>query len=106
MIKALLREVYTLGDCTPDKIEIDQNAFRVVFMELRRMAQMKERLVDFKRLLQVLQPRAKINNIDLKIILDVFKELGLVTIGDKGVITVSNQKTELEKSAIYRNVRK
>ena len=75
-------------------------------MELRRMAQMKERLVDYKRLLQVLQPKAKINFVELRIILDVFKDLGLVTVADKGVITVSNQKTDLEKSVIYRNVRK
>lgn len=105
-IKSLLGEVYTIGDCTPQRIEIDQNAFRIAFMELRRMAQMKERLVDYKRLLQALTPKTKINFVQLRIILDVFKDLGIVAIGDKGVITVSNQKTDLEKSAIYRNVRK
>ena len=105
-VKSVLKEMYTLGDCTPTKIDIDQNAFRVAFMEIRRMAQMKERLVDYKRLLAVLQPRAKINYIDLMIILDVFKELKLLSVSDKGIITVSNEKTDLEKSAIYRNVKK
>jgi hypothetical protein len=105
-IKAVLKEVYTLGDCTPTEIKIDQNSFRMAFMELRRMAQMKERLVDYKRLLQVLAPKTKINFVELRIILNVFKELGLVAVNDKGVITVSNEKTDLEKSAIYRNVRK
>ena len=105
-IKSVLREVYALGDCTPTEIKIDQNAFRMAFMEIRRMAQMKERLVDYKRLLQVLQPKTKIDYIDLRVILNVFKDLGLVAVNDKGVITVSNEKTDLEKSAIYRNVRK
>ncbi|MBO7221701.1 MAG: hypothetical protein J6V37_01505, partial [Clostridia bacterium] len=105
-IKSVLSEVYTLGDCTPTQLKIDQNAFRVVYMELRRMAQMKERLVDYKRLLQTLAPKAKINFVELRIILDVFKDLGLAIVSDKGVLTVSNEKTDLEKSAIYRNVRK
>ena len=105
-VKSVLSEVYTLGDCTPTALKIDQNAFRMAYMELRRMAQMKERLVDYKRLLQTLQPKAKINYVELRIILDVFKELGLAIVSDKGVVTVSNEKTDLEKSAIYRNVRK
>ena len=40
------------------------------------------------------------------IILDVFKELGLVIVSDKGVISVSNDRTDLSKSAVYCNVRK
>ncbi|MBO7151575.1 MAG: single-stranded-DNA-specific exonuclease C-terminal domain-containing protein, partial [Clostridia bacterium] len=64
------------------------------------------RLVDYKRLLQTLAPKAKINFVELRIILDVFKDLGLAIVSDKGVLTVSNEKTDLEKSAIYRNVRK
>jgi ssDNA-specific exonuclease RecJ len=40
------------------------------------------------------------------IILAVFKELKLVTVSDKGIINVSNDKTDLNKSAIYLNVKK
>ncbi len=102
----VVNEVYTLGDCTPEKIEIDDNVFRVVYREMRRMAQMKERLSGYNRLIASLSGMVKINYIQLMIVLGVFKELGLVSVSDKGIITVSAEKTELSKSAIYLNVKK
>ena len=105
-VKSVVNEVYTLGDCTPTKITIEDDVFRVVYRELRRMSLMKERLNGYTKLLQTLWSSVKINRIELMIVLDVFKELGLVTVSDKGIITVSNDKTDLNKSAVYCNVRK
>ena len=105
-IKDAVNEVYTLGDCTPTHITIDDDAFRVVFREMRRMALMKERLVGYNRLLSAVNSVKSLNYIELMIILAVFKELKLVTVSDKGVINVSNDKTDLNKSAIYLNVKK
>jgi ssDNA-specific exonuclease RecJ len=67
---------------------------------------MKERLNGYAKLLQTLWSSVKINRIELMIVLDVFKELGLVTVSDKGIITVSNDKTDLNKSAVYCNVKR
>lgn len=105
-VKGIVNEVYTLGDCTPTKITIEDDTFRVVYRELRRMSQMKERLISYNRMIQTLWPTIKISHIELMIILDVFKELGLVIVSDKGVISVSNDRTDLSKSAVYCNVRK
>ena len=105
-IKDAVNEVYTLGDCTPTHITIDDDAFRVVFREMRRMALMKEHLVGYNRLLSAVNSVKSLNYTQLMIILAVFKELKLVTVSDKGVINVSNDKTDLNKSAIYLNVKK
>ncbi len=106
MIESAVNKVYTLGDSTPQKITIDDNVFRVVYREMRRMSQMRERLSNYNRLLAILSPMVRINYIQLMIVLGVFKELGLVSVSDKGIITVSNEKTDLTKSSIYKNVRK
>ena len=35
----------------------------------------------------------------------VLEELGLISVSDRGIITVCGDKTELARSAVYRNVR-
>lgn len=106
MVKSVVNEVYTLGDCTPTQIKINDDAFKVVYRELRRMSLMKERLTSYTRFLSSISSTARINYIELMIILGVFKELKLASVSDKGIITVSSDKTDLNKSAIYCNVKK
>lgn len=78
---------------------------RAAFVAFDGMARKNERAQNPQQLAAAIRSRAKLNASEYEISRMILTELGLISVSDRGIITVSRAKTDLNGSAVYRNVR-
>ncbi len=98
------KNVYALNQLKINKIEISDSAIRNVFRVLRELAFRRDKFQNFKKLYLEVKNKVNVSFVEFKIILEIFKELNLISVTDRGIINIQNKKTELQKSVIYRNL--
>lgn len=96
---------YEYGDCTPVGIKIPDEYFRNVFRAMKKLSLDHARVTSMSKLYGMVANLTGLSVENIEIALRVLEYLGTVTITPRGLIEVSNAKTDLNKSAIYRNVK-
>lgn len=96
---------YEYGDCTPIGVKIPDEHFRNVFKAMRKLSLDHTRVTSMNKLYGMIANLTGLSLENIEISLRVLEYLGTVTIGARGLIEVSNAKTDLSRSAVYRNVK-
>lgn len=96
---------YEYGDCSPISIKIPDERFRNVYRAMKKLSLDRARVSSMNKLYGMVANLTGLDAETIEIALRVLRYLGSVTIGERGVIDVSNAKIDLNKSAVYRNVK-
>lgn len=96
---------YEYGDCSPKGIKIPDECFRNVYRAMKKLSLDRTRINSFGMLYGAIANLTGLDAERIEIALRVLEYLGTVKIGERGMIEVSNAKTDLNKSAVYRNVK-
>ncbi|HKL94009.1 MAG TPA: hypothetical protein VJZ69_01850, partial [Clostridia bacterium] len=86
--------------------KIDENLLRQVFVELRAMADKKMKMQSLDVMLKLMHKSIAITKYELALALQIFFELHLLSVNVRGIIEVSNNKTQLRESATFYNLQK
>lgn len=78
---------------------------RAAFVAFDLMARRNEHVRTPHDLSAAVRAQAKLSAEEYEISKLILEDSGLISVSDRGIITVSRQKTELSRSAYYRNVR-
>ena len=84
---------------------ISDDKLRAAFREFDAISRKGERAASPAALETTVRSRAKLTAEEYELASLVLKDLGLIFVSDRGIITVSRNKTELSDSAYYRNTR-
>ncbi len=104
-IASQVKNCFLLGDCSKKETYIPDSQFREMFISLKKIAARREKMSAAKRLYRAVASDIKISLKDYIVIWQVFNELNLVTLSDRGIVFVSSQKTDLNNSVTYRNLK-
>ena len=78
---------------------------RAAFVAFDTMARRGERVRTPQDLANAVRAAAKLSAEEYELSVLILQNLGLISVSDRGIITVSRHKTELERSAYYVNAR-
>ena len=84
---------------------ISDDKLRAAFREFDALSRKGERAASPAALETTVRSHAKLTAEEYELASLVLKDLGLIFVSDRGIITVSRNKTELSDSAYYRNTR-
>lgn len=104
-VAASVAECFDLYGEQPEPPRVSDDKIRAAFVAFDGMARKKERAVSPSALANTVKQRARISTEEYGISRLILEELGLISVSDRGIITVSRNKTDLTQSAVYRNVR-
>ena len=77
-----------------------------MFVELRAMADKKMKMQSLDVMLKLMHKSIAITKYELALALQIFFELHLLSVNVRGIIEVSNNKTQLRESATFYNLQK
>ena len=104
-VAASVAECFDLYCEQPEPPRVSDDKIRAAFFAFDGLARKKERAVSPSALANTVKQRARISTEEYGISRLILEELGLISVSDRGIITVSRNKTDLTQSAVYRNVR-
>lgn len=96
---------FALGDCTPKKLNVTKDVLRNIYKELANIARYTPKASGAYKLYVAVCSRYKVSESVFNFALQVFDEVGLVKISDKGIIKIVNKSVRLEDSISYANSR-
>ncbi|MEG1662969.1 MAG: hypothetical protein RR338_03195 [Clostridia bacterium] len=68
------------------------------------MANKNTRAHTYKQLYELVYDKIKVSKVDFFATLKMLEDLLLISITDRGIINVSTKKTDLNLSAVYKNI--
>jgi len=95
----------TLGKLEIAAPEVKDEELRAIYVELARIAVGLKRASNMRDLYKMVCERKKIEEWVFRLAMSIFFELGLVKIGDRGMLGVSRKSVDLLNSAVYRNIK-
>lgn len=99
-----VKDVYALFDASPKNIKISDDKLRGIYREILAIASKSTKQGGERKMYQEVCSRYKISESEFYVALMIFKQLSLVEISERGILTVHRAKTDLNKSAVYRNI--
>lgn len=99
------RNAFGLFAPTPTAPTLSDAKIRAAFVAFDAMARRKERAQSPAVLCGRIRQSAKLTAVEYEICRLILSDLGLISVSDRGIITVCRDKTDLNLSAYYRNVR-
>lgn len=96
-------ECFALGDCSIKKLNVTKDVLRNIYKELANIARYTPKATSAYKLYVAVCSRYKVSESVFNFALQVFDEVGLVKISDKGIIKIVNKSVRLEDSASYAN---
>lgn len=98
-----VQNCYALGDCSIKKLNITKDVLRNIYKEIAKIAQYTPKASSAYKLYVAVCSRYKVSESVFNFALQVFDEVGLVKISDKGIIKIVNKSVRLEDSVSYAN---
>ena len=95
-------DLYGEAPCAP---RLSDDEIRSAFMAFDAVARKKERAASPAALAVLVRQKSGLNAEKYEISRRILTDLGLISVSDRGIITVCRNKTDLGLSAVYRNVR-
>lgn len=93
-----------LGDVVPAARRVPDEVFRRIYSAYAVAARTGMRFSSPEALAAEIAKKAVADDYQTAVGRLVLEELGLISVSDRGIITVNGGKTELSRSAVYRNV--
>lgn len=97
-------ECYALGECTAQRISVSDDTLRHVYKEIVNLASRTTKMGSPHKMYVALCQRYKVSETVFNLALMIFEQVGLVTISDKGFVSISKKSVKLADSVVYRNV--
>ncbi len=97
-------KTYAFGDCSANRISVTLPRMRSVFNELRALSSGRERAQSPSKLFALIRDKLKISQSEFFATLKMLQDTDLISVSERGIINVSNKKTDLTQSVVYRNI--
>lgn len=98
-----VQSCYALGDCSAKKLDVSKDTLRNIYKAIVQVARYTPKAASAYKLYVAVCSRYKVSESVFNFALQVFEEVGLVKISDKGIISVFNKSVRLENSVSYAN---
>lgn len=99
-----VEDCFTFGDCTPEKMKLSDETLRSIYKEIVNLCSRTNKMSSPNKMYTALCSRYKVSESEFYLALDVFEQLKLVSINDRGIVTVSKKAVKLADSVSYRNL--
>ncbi|MBR4800117.1 MAG: single-stranded-DNA-specific exonuclease RecJ [Clostridia bacterium] len=97
-------KTYALGDTSARTLKLPQNVLRTAYRHVYDISVAKTRMQSMAKFYAYVSSRMNIGETEFFAAIKVFEQLGLLKIGDRGMIEVSRRSVELTNSVAYRNL--
>lgn len=104
-LKGVSNECYALGDCSCERLAVSDDTLRHIYKEIVNLASRTTKMGSPHKMYVALCQRYKVSETEFNVALMIFDQVGLVTINDKGYVSISKKNVKLTDSVIYRNLK-
>lgn len=95
---------YALGDVSEKKMSISDDRLRSIYKEIVNLASLTGKQGSLRKMYLAVCSRYKVKESEFYVAMTIFEQLSLVSISERGVLTISRKKTNLSDSVVYRNL--
>ncbi len=96
---------YALDGVTINAPHISDDTLRAIYRELAAQSRRTDRASNMRKLYLSICSRYKVSEQTFLIAIRIFEQLGLLSISERGQLSVANKRVKLDDSAVYRNLR-
>lgn len=104
-LKGVSNECYALGDCSCERLAASDDTLRHIYKEIVNLASRTTKMGSPHKMYVALCQRYKVSETEFNVALMIFDQVGLVTINDKGFVSISKKSVKLTDSVTYRNLK-
>lgn len=104
-LKGVSNECYALGDCSCERLAASDDTLRHIYKEIVNLASRTTKMGSPHKMYIALCQRYKASETEFNVALMIFDQVGLVTINDKGFVSISQKNVKLTDSVTYRNLK-
>lgn len=104
-LKGVSNECYALGDCSCERLAASDDMLRHIYKEIVNLASRTTKMGSPHKMYVALCQRYKVSETEFNVALMIFDQVGLVTINDKGFVSISKKNVKLTDSVTYRNLK-
>ncbi len=104
-LKGVSNECYALGDCSCERLAASDDTLRHIYKEIVNLASRTTKMGNSHKMYVALCQRYKVSETEFNVALMIFDQVGLVTINDKGFVSISQKNVKLTDSVTYRNLK-
>lgn len=104
-LKGVSNECYALGDCSCERLAASDDTLRHIYKEIVNLASRTTKMGSPHKMYVALCQRYKVSETEFNVALMIFDQVGLVTINDKGFVSISKKNVKLTDSVTYRNLK-
>lgn len=104
-LKGVSNECYALGDCSCERLAASDDTLRHIYKEIVNLASRTTKMGSPHKMYVALCQRYKASETEFNVALMIFDQVGLVTINDKGFVSISKKSVKLTDSVTYRNLK-
>ena len=98
-------KTFALNDASCAKLEVLDSVLRSAYKHMYELAASKTRIQSMSKFFAYISSRMNILEAEFFVAVKIFEQLGLLAIGDRGVVEVSRKSVDLTKSVVYRNLK-
>lgn len=95
---------YALGDVTPRGMRMSDDKLRNIYKEIVNVVAKGGKQGGYRKMYLAVCSRYKVKESEFYVAMTIFEQLSLVSVGDRGIVTVSRKKSNLSDSVFYRNL--
>lgn len=104
-LKGVSNECYALGDCSCERLAASDDTLRHIYKEIVNLASRTTKMGSPHKMYVALCQRYKASETEFNVALMIFDQVGLVTINEKGFVSISKKNVKLTDSVTYRNLK-
>lgn len=104
-LKSVSNECYALGDCSCERLAASDDTLRHIYKEIVNLASRTTKMGSPHKMYVALCQRYKVSETEFNVALMIFDQVGLVTINEKGFVSISKKNVKLTDSVTYRNLK-
>ncbi len=99
------KHAVALGDCTAQTLTFTDDTLRNLYKEMALVVSKSPRVGSVKKFYQSVCSRFKTSEAVFLLAIEIFEELGLLSIGDRGIVTINKKSVTLTNSRVYVNAK-
>lgn len=104
-LNGVSNECYALGDCSCERLAASDDTLRHIYKEIVNLASRTTKMGSPHKMYIALCQRYKASETEFNVALMIFEQVGLVTINEKGFVSISKKSVKLTDSVTYRNLK-
>lgn len=97
-------ECVAFGDTSPGRLVISDDKLRSIYKEMVNLASKTGKQGGMRKMYIAVCSRYKVRESEFYAAVEIFKQLSLIDISDRGILTVFRKKADLQDSVVYRNL--